>query len=145
MVYAPPICREIGTDFPDCRKCSEPGAGPLRERWGCEEPARSPVFAVACSACAGDGCIECDGSGERAFYRCPRRVLVDAVRADIMPLVGMYHDYAERNLLPEAGGMRDQAAATLAAFRVIDDERAAIERERDEYREQQRAKQGGWR
>jgi len=132
MVYAPSACREIGREFPDCSVCRKPGREAQRAAWGCDEPAVEPVFGVTCSSCGGDGCAECGDTGSITFNTCPRLAL--RARPDILDTMRAYQTFNERHVLPEAGGTRDQPSAMLRAFDLIDDERAAIERERDNYR-----------
>ena len=51
----------------------------------------------------------------------------DALTGDVAGWLEDFGFYARLEVLPDAGGLRDQDARTLAAFAVLVDERNAIE------------------
>lgn len=121
-----------GEGVPDCTRCKK--SAELRAEYGCDAPARSPVFYVSCSACWGSGCPECK-DGSFPLYRCPGR-LVEG-RRDVQRV--FWHLQQEE--LPSAGGLADQAATFIEARRIYQHERGVIDRERAEKEERERIRQ----
>lgn len=95
-----------------------------RSEWGCDAERKQPVSVIRCWWCFGVGCSECNSTGKRPIYRCPRasvsRFAVDALR-----LLALY----EQGAFPAAGGLMDQAAAYVEAMQCLTVE---VSRARDE-------------
>lgn len=67
-----------------------------------------------CPICDGRGCDECGDTGQIELTICPLKF----VPADVWELLGSAELY-EKGLPPVAGGSLDQAAAFVAACRVV--------------------------
>jgi hypothetical protein len=88
---------------------------------GCEEPARSQ--------------ITLDGV---KLERCPRRLFLDHTH-DINELLWYYSAY-KRGQLPSPGGLLDQPALMMEAFRVIDGAMSTVEAELSKERDKPKRK-----
>ena len=121
-----------GEKIPDCTRCKK--SEELREEYGCDAPARAPVFYVTCSTCWGSGCAACE-EGSFPLHRCPGK-LVEG-RSDVQRT--FWHLQQEE--LPSAGGLADQAGTFLEARRIYQHERGVIDRERAEKEERERIRQ----
>lgn len=137
MLEGPAASRDMHIEFPDCAAC--PADKDMRSRWGCDGDAASPVFSVTCSGCCGDGCARCGGTGETAFRRCPRRVIDDSERVDLVALVRAAYDADELGFLPATGGMLDQTAPFVHARGIVRSERSAIQHEVAQFQAKERA------
>jgi len=98
-----------------------------RERWGCDAPAPEAVFSTSCARCGGQAsdCPLCHGSGFVEVKRCPA-----SQAAGMEELIEAYCERVRCEAWPGDGGMSDQCAFTVAAFRLMDGERRKIEEER---------------
>lgn len=125
LAYGDPIVESKAR----CPECLHVPA--LREAWGCDAPAPEPVFARTCPRCSGfePECEVCSGSGTELVYRCA----ASQVTPDVVALLSAYYDY-EKGVLPSPGPMQEQAVQFVDGVRLIEAERAAIEREREEAR-----------
>lgn len=128
--------------IPDCTRCVEdPG---LRAAFGCDAPAGTVVFKASCSE-HGKRCPKTDAispkckSGERYFYRCPRK-LVDG-QPTLERALRAFIFYDEHGTLPAAGGLLDQTATCVAAFEVFRSEKIQIENARAEAAQREQARQ----
>ena len=124
-------------DFPDCSRCRQPGNEQLREYWGCDWDADSPVWQSTCHRCGGANpeCELCKGTDRVAHSRCPSSIVAEGptlltVQLDL--LMRAYRQYAKRSILPVGGAYLDQSRAFLAAVEVIDGEKAYWELEMHE-------------
>lgn len=113
----------------------------LRARYGCDDEA-GRGYGIECYACQGEPgrssrCPVCeDRRGVRAiwFDRCPNHVL-PMETTEFLSSIGE----ADDGILPEAGGMNDQAAIWVEFYRfggaLID---RAVERDREARRKRRR-------
>ena len=103
------ICR--GRCPADRDKCGN--APSANQPWECE-----------CPACDGLGCEHCGDSGIARLTACPQTI----VPAEIWECRRLA-EFAEKGLLPLAGGVLDQTDAFLAGCRVVWRERDRIRNE----------------
>lgn len=103
-----------------CPRCREPK---LREQWGCDAPAKWPIFSSTCPACLGAGCEECQQKGQVQHYRCPKSQS-SGPAFEVIRLASA----VEAGFLPTAGGYGDQPSAIMRLIEIALHERAEIER-----------------
>ena len=103
-----------------CPRCREPK---LREQWGCDAPAKWPIFSSTCPACLGAGCEECHNKGQVQHNRCPKSQSSDAA-SEIIRLASA----VEAGFLPTAGGYGDQPGRIMRLIEIALHERGEIER-----------------
>lgn len=130
----------FGEGLPRCPACVRGGES-LRRTWGCDRAAPAPIFSMTCPRCSGHDadCPEpdfdletganrggCGGMGEVHVYRCP----ASQVTQDAAEVARAYAHYESSGVLPDPGGLWDQAASLIDAFDIIGAERALLEEER---------------
>ena len=116
-----------------CRVCRD--SAEARRLWGCEGPAKRPVYSIDCPACSGRDCPSCDGRGFVEYYECPNRV-ADAGAHEAIELFFLM----KNGILPAAGGWYDQTIGFCAAMRFLS--RLDAERERREFERAKRSSSG---
>jgi hypothetical protein len=142
MVWGAGVTEEVtGRRFPDCSACRPDPS--LRDLWGCEEPAPEPVFSIGCSPCGGEDCERCEGSGERAFFSCPGKVLEGEGGARVTRFVRAYLESERSGNLPVTGGQLDQTDSWRSASAVLEAERGRWEMIREDHRKKQRRRAAG--
>lgn len=95
--------------------CGDPD---LRVRWGCDAPAREPITVHdSCLVChvGLPDCPACKGANTTPFYRCPHRV----VKQRHVQVVDAICAMVDCGVLPDDGGMQDQAAVFVASLPVL--------------------------
>lgn len=139
--------RAMGNAEAKCPACVGPDAETIRKLYRCDLPhtfgepvpqeyrVGVPSVTITCTLCAGrDGdCPVCLGSGEERVFRCAGS-LSDA---DTNEFLGLWGDY-QQGILPDAGGMSDQAAPFVELVRVAEAERGAIMAEERKERERRK-------
>ena len=78
-----------------------------------DPPTPSTPILMRCPACAGKGCASC-GDGHIRVTSCPREC-VGREHADAM----LAARFAKAGILPEAGGLNDQAACLVDAVHAV--------------------------
>lgn len=105
----------------------------MREPWGCDAPAPSPVFVMSCPRClvGGDaGCKVCGGRGTKLVYRCPASILRKEEGHSIRELAAAF----DAGFLPGPGAYSQQSARFVEALRIYRREISLIEEERSKRR-----------
>jgi hypothetical protein len=128
--------------MPDCTRCRKPGMEMTRERWGCDAPAKYPVFTISCSKCSGnDPKCECGGTDRAPVFRCPTATLSSAhpeVMLGVKQFMRAYAFLESRQILPAAGGLNDQSLSFVQACEIVDAERGLFDKIRQETAERER-------
>ena len=90
-----------------------------RTAWGCDKPAASSVFTVSCPSCPADEslCKTCEGTGQAPSYDCPFKK--DGAVSTVGRIIPYLRDAEDTGILPAAGGMLDQTAFFVKAFRIF--------------------------
>jgi hypothetical protein len=90
-----------------------------RTAWGCDTPTTQAVFTISCPKChrSGSECSVCGGTGQAPVFDCPFKDK-GAVQ-EVGGLISFLRDAEDAGVLPAAGGMLDQTAFFVKAFRIF--------------------------
>lgn len=108
----------------------------MRERWGCDAPARAAVFATSCPSCLGwdPKCAQCSGRGVIRHARCPSSQTDATARF----VVQVYRELENGNQPFDGFGWANLPDSLVRMLRVVGLERNRIEEERERVREAER-------
>ena len=90
-----------------------------RTAWGCDTPTQNAIFTISCPSChrSGGECRVCGGTGKAPVHDCPFKDKGAVQTAGT--IIPYLRDAEDAGVLPAGGGMLDQTAFFVKAFRIF--------------------------